>query len=220
MHIATRTRLRTTMVLQPDPGLARARLPGPEPQEHDTLPVPHQADVNGLGAPLVNAPTTRWLTRTQVGHRSCPAQRQGHARHEPTPTQAPRVKQAHRTKGHCQDGGQGHITMPPGLQPGCPAPGDQRQGAGHQQDQTEATQPGNIASARRKTPGRRPQQRSQNGHGWGRISAGKTCTSRCRFNGDVVNQTRLKTSEPLVPPKPKLFFTATSIFISRAVLAQ
>ena len=31
---------------------------------------------------------------------------------------------------------------------------------------------------------------------------------------------RLKTSVPLVPPKPKLFFTACSIFISRAVLAQ
>lgn len=36
----------------------------------------------------------------------------------------------------------------------------------------------------------------------------------------VANQTRLNTSVPLVPPKPKLFFTATSIFISRAVLAQ
>jgi hypothetical protein len=33
-------------------------------------------------------------------------------------------------------------------------------------------------------------------------------------------QTRLNTSVPLVPPKPKLFFTAMSIFISRAVLAQ
>jgi len=33
-------------------------------------------------------------------------------------------------------------------------------------------------------------------------------------------QTRLKTSVPLVPPKPKLFFTAYSIFISRAVFAQ
>lgn len=33
-------------------------------------------------------------------------------------------------------------------------------------------------------------------------------------------QTRLNTSVPLVPPKPKLFFTATSIFISRAVFAQ
>ncbi len=34
------------------------------------------------------------------------------------------------------------------------------------------------------------------------------------------SQTRRKTSVPLVPPKPKLFFTATSIFISRAVFAQ
>ena len=33
-------------------------------------------------------------------------------------------------------------------------------------------------------------------------------------------QTRLKTSVPLVPPKPKLFLTAYSIFMSRAVLAQ
>jgi hypothetical protein len=29
-----------------------------------------------------------------------------------------------------------------------------------------------------------------------------------------------KTSVPLVPPKPKEFFTAMSIFMSRAVLAQ
>ena len=34
------------------------------------------------------------------------------------------------------------------------------------------------------------------------------------------NQTRLNTNVPLVPPKPKLFLTATSIFMSRAVLAQ
>ena len=34
------------------------------------------------------------------------------------------------------------------------------------------------------------------------------------------DHTRRRTSVPLVPPKPKLFFTATSIFISRAVLAQ
>jgi len=33
-------------------------------------------------------------------------------------------------------------------------------------------------------------------------------------------QTRLKISVPLVPPKPKLFFTACSIFMSRAVFAQ
>ena len=30
------------------------------------------------------------------------------------------------------------------------------------------------------------------------------------------SHTRRKTSVPLVPPKPKLFFTATSIFMSRA----
>lgn len=34
------------------------------------------------------------------------------------------------------------------------------------------------------------------------------------------SQARLKTSVPFVPPKPKLFLTATSILISRAVLAQ
>jgi hypothetical protein len=34
------------------------------------------------------------------------------------------------------------------------------------------------------------------------------------------NQTRLNTSVPFVPPNPKEFFSATSIFISRAVLAQ
>jgi hypothetical protein len=33
-------------------------------------------------------------------------------------------------------------------------------------------------------------------------------------------QARRNSSVPFVPPKPKLFFTATSIFISRAVLAQ
>ncbi len=33
-------------------------------------------------------------------------------------------------------------------------------------------------------------------------------------------QTRRKTRDPLVPPKPKLFLSATSIFMSRAVLAQ
>ena len=36
----------------------------------------------------------------------------------------------------------------------------------------------------------------------------------------TANQARRKTSVPLVPPKPKLFFTATSIFICRASLAQ
>ena len=34
------------------------------------------------------------------------------------------------------------------------------------------------------------------------------------------SQMRLNTKDPLVPPKPKLFLRATSIFTSRAVLAQ
>ena len=42
----------------------------------------------------------------------------------------------------------------------------------------------------------------------------------CMVRSLRVDQTRLKTSVPLVPPKPKLFLTAYSIFISRAVLAQ
>ncbi len=35
-----------------------------------------------------------------------------------------------------------------------------------------------------------------------------------------VRQARRNTSVPLVPPKPKLFFTATSIFMALASLAQ
>ena len=42
----------------------------------------------------------------------------------------------------------------------------------------------------------------------------------CMACAPRVDQTRLNTSVPLVPPKPKLFLTAYSIFISRAVLAQ
>ena len=47
-------------------------------------------------------------------------------------------------------------------------------------------------------------------------NAGGACMARARR----VDQTRLNTSVPFVPPKPKLFLTAYSIFISRAVLAQ
>ena len=47
-----------------------------------------------------------------------------------------------------------------------------------------------------------------------------TPTAGACFTPAAPGQARLKTSVPLVPPKPKLFFTATSIFISRAVLAQ
>ena len=51
------------------------------------------------------------------------------------------------------------------------------------------------------------------GHLWGVV------TGRTR-HGAVRRQTRLKIRVPLVPPKPKLFFMATSIFMSRAMLAQ
>ena len=37
---------------------------------------------------------------------------------------------------------------------------------------------------------------------------------------DASAQARLKTRVPLVPPNPKLFLTACSIFIGRASLAQ
>ncbi len=41
-----------------------------------------------------------------------------------------------------------------------------------------------------------------------------------RLRQATPRQARLKTSVPLVPPKPKEFFNATSIFISRASFAQ
>lgn len=53
--------------------------------------------------------------------------------------------------------------------------------------------------------------------GWG--SSGTTTGGAGRIAGGR-GQTRLKISVPLVPPKPKLFFAAMSIFIGRASLAQ
>lgn len=57
----------------------------------------------------------------------------------------------------------------------------------------------------------RPKLSGLNRHRWGKIP-------RIRRGG--LCHARLNTSVPLVPPKPKLFFTATSMRISRAVLAQ
>lgn len=51
----------------------------------------------------------------------------------------------------------------------------------------------------------------------GKLTAGARCMTRAAGRAD---QTRLKTREPLVPPKPKLFFSATSMRMSRATLAQ
>jgi hypothetical protein len=54
---------------------------------------------------------------------------------------------------------------------------------------------------------------------WGAVH-GSENTGQGRKGGPLPVQKRLKTREPLVPPKPKLFFNAMSIFMSRAVLAQ
>ena len=54
-------------------------------------------------------------------------------------------------------------------------------------------------------------------------SAMLSCPTLTRSGGGACNcesQARRNSSVPLVPPKPKLFLAATSIFISRAVLAQ
>lgn len=51
------------------------------------------------------------------------------------------------------------------------------------------------------------------------VRANATCTGGAARTGKA-GQTRRKTSVPLVPPKPKLFLTARSIFICRASLAQ
>ena len=62
-----------------------------------------------------------------------------------------------------------------------------------------------------------------------RYDAGKTMCWKIKAKNEAARAARLRTalpygrlntSVPLVPPKPKLFFTATSIFMSRAVLAQ
>ena len=47
-----------------------------------------------------------------------------------------------------------------------------------------------------------------------------TAGALCMANEETKAQARLNTSVPLVPPKPKLFLTATSILRSRASLAQ
>lgn len=49
---------------------------------------------------------------------------------------------------------------------------------------------------------------------------GDACMPAARRETRRRDQMRLNTRVPLVPPKPKLFFTAYSIFMSRAVLAQ
>ncbi len=52
------------------------------------------------------------------------------------------------------------------------------------------------------------------------IHSCRSRTERCRTVQPRITQSRLKTRVPFVPPKPNEFFSAMSIFIDRAVLAQ
>jgi len=53
-----------------------------------------------------------------------------------------------------------------------------------------------------------------------RETAGQAGVFDWRITKRSGDQARLKTSVPFVPPNPNEFFSATSIFISRAVFAQ
>ena len=71
--------------------------------------------------------------------------------------------------------------------------------------------PGHIGGTRMKAPLCRLRQGVVMAHG---------CALKEGASPADQIQARLNTSEPLVPPKPKLFFSAASIFMERAVLAQ
>jgi hypothetical protein len=77
----------------------------------------------------------------------------------------------------------------------------------NQQSKAQETRAAN-AKAKRGPQTKRPTGKTTGGA----LCMGWTCRE--------ARQMRLNTREPLVPPKPKLFFRATSIFRSRAVLAQ
>ena len=81
----------------------------------------------------------------------------------------------------------------------------------------KATQQLTNLSTLRST--RRSIARAKPGHAV-TATAGAARIVQGNAQGRHARQTRLNTSVPLVPPKPKLFFTACSIFISRAVFAQ
>ena len=80
------------------------------------------------------------------------------------------------------------------------APGD-RHGHGRADELLQGRAPG-AAERTRVLDGRRRAHRSPD--------------RKAARDGQILRNTRV----PFVPPKPKLFFTATSIFIGRAVLAQ
>jgi hypothetical protein len=76
----------------------------------------------------------------------------------------------------------------------------------------------NSTVARSNAADRRSMRRCE-GPPW--IAEAGTFAGRTRDDHvDVKRYARLKTSVPFVPPNPNEFFSATSIFISRAVFAQ
>lgn len=75
-------------------------------------------------------------------------------------------------------------------------------------------------SGQRRYQDERPQSSAHGGGADSRETAGQAGVCDWRVTRRSGNQARLKTSVPFVPPNPNEFFSATSIFISRAVLAQ
>jgi hypothetical protein len=104
----------------------------------------------------------------------------------------------------CSDAAEANANIAPKARGGTPP----RDGA----IDTHAARVATIKPPRQASPARQnPKCRVTNWNGGG------ACMGSAAGRGV---QTRLNTRVPLVPPKPKLFFTAYSIFISRAVLAQ
>ena len=93
----------------------------------------------------------------------------------------------------------------------------------------KATSQASAKASRANQPKRKPKVAAAEGAGKHQLNAAgwvlmeREAPSRrlcVRFTGATPAQARLNSSEPLVPPKPKLFFSAASIFMGRASLAQ
>ena len=90
---------------------------------------------------------------------------------------------------------------------------------GHAPPQQHGKKPCKPETKKQTTQKRRAPKRVNNRRGVVAVQETE-CVDAGRNNDICSRQTRLKTSVPLVPPKPKLFFTANSMDASRAVLAQ
>ena len=174
--------------------------------QEPALGVEQAAHIGGRAGQPNYAPTSG---DRLILNRSCPGQRQ-HRRHRVqagpgVSEQVPPQPRDGRTGQHHPGRASPSLhVQPQGQQPG-PAQRRERE----QQDSAEKAHPRRAGSTRLQTPGDRSKQ--------GRQHHGSLGRAHQRPHRD---QTRLNTSEPLVPPKPKLFFSAVSIFISRATLAQ